>query len=318
MAGIKKSELREILLELSDDVKRYFAEARKVISERQGDQFLPSYPSKFYYWSQLTEDLQSTANDIVSRLLPPCSLLAELARSSTLTGIEDLHDVKVATKAMRASLRLCRYRYHESEVIHDEGVVIGFRSADQSESEGLYPREAEGIFYENLSVLGSVLKLVEASGSISPGSLLGGGADHSKYRAGTAFIMMWMDPDQSELIDVADAVRSVFRKFGIRAQRADDIEHEGLITERILNEIRSSEFLFADMTGMRPNVYYEVGYAHALEKRVILFRKSGTNLHFDLAGYNCPEYKNLRDLREKLTKRLIDLTNRNPIEEKEH
>ena len=60
-----------------------------------------------------------------------------------------------------------------------------------------------------------------------------------------------MDPEQPELADVADAVRSVFWSFGIRAQRADDIEHEGLITERILNEIRSSEFLFADMTGMR-------------------------------------------------------------------
>ncbi len=105
--------------------------------------------------------------------------------------------------------------------------------------------------------------------------------------------------------------------LAVYAVRADDIEHDGLITERVLNEIRISEFLFADLTGARPNVYYEIGFAHALGKKVILFRKSGTGIHFDLAGYNCPEYKNLRDLKDKLTKRLVSVTNKNPSEESE-
>ena len=129
--------------------------------------------------------------------------------------------------------------------------------------------------------------------------------------------MMWMDPKHPDLADVADTVRSVFRSFGIRAVRADDIEHEGVISERVLNEIRTTEFLFADLTGTRPNVYYEVGFAHALDKRVLLFRKSGTAIHFDLAAYNCPEYENLRDLRDKLTRRLVGITNRNPTDLRE-
>jgi len=98
----------------------------------------------------------------------------------------------------------------------------------------------------------------------------------------------------------------------VRALRGDDIEHEDLITSRILSEIKTSEFCFADLSGSRPNVYYEVGYAHALPRRVILFRKEGTGLHFDLAGYNCPEYESLRDLKEKLTHRLRALTNKEP------
>jgi hypothetical protein len=71
-------------------------------------------------------------------------------------------------------------------------------------------------------------------------------------------------------------------------------------------------FCFSDLTGARPNVYYEVGYAHALNLRVILFRKAGTGLHFYLAGYNCPEYNNLRELKDKQTLRLSAITNEEP------
>lgn len=264
-------------------------------------------------WDLLSNPTKDIANSISDRLLRIAALVAQVAKAAILTGNEDVQDVKNAAKTMRAALLLRRYQYRESHVINDEEKVLGFRPAQQSEGPGLEPVAAEKVFLDGLSTLRSVLKLVESGKAFEAATLPSGTTvAPTKYRSGTAFIMMWMDEELPELSDVVDTVKSVFASFDIKAVRADDIEHEGLITERILSEIHTSEFLFADLTGARPNVYYEVGFAHALGKRVILFRKFGTGLHFDLAGYNCPDYDNLRDLREKLTKRLVGLTNRNP------
>lgn len=128
----------------------------------------------------------------------------------------------------------------------------------------------------------------------------------------TAFILMPIDPNNPALDDVYAAIKDACAEFDITAYRADTIEHEGRITDRILLEIETCEYLIADLSLERPNVYYEVGYAHAHNKKPILYRREGTNVHFDLYVHNAPQYKSATDLKDKLRKRLTAILGRDP------
>src|SRR5207249_4611697 len=155
-----------------------------------------------------------------------------------------------------------------------EDVVLGVRPAGQSDREHQAPSEAWETFKREAADLADMIRLLIPLMSdlpVAAGAPMSAGS-HS-VRPGTAFIMMWMDPARPDLTDVSDTIKRCFKAFDIDAVRSDDIQHEDLITKRILDQIRSAEFLFAALTGERPSVYYEVAYAHALGRRVILFRR---------------------------------------------
>ena len=263
-----------------------------------------------YFWLELPQEVRTDAGRLADRLLALAGHVADAVRKAPLASEVDQRDVMTGTKSIRAALFLREFRSWTTEVLHDEGTVLGVQPAGQSEDDPCAPESARRSFMNWADKLRGILDLVAASRALGQTGIDTVSSAPARYRPGSAFVMMSMDKSRPELTDVADTVKQVFEQFDIAAVRADDIEHEDVITTRILGEIETAEFLFADLTGKRPNVYYEVGYAHALKRRVILFRRAGTGLHFDLAGYNCPEYENLRDLREKLLRRLEHATNR--------
>jgi hypothetical protein len=307
------TESKEKILAQIDEFQKttsvYFEKCSDALSSQ-----LDSYwrdPSLDFFWDKIPADIKAESDNIVTLIVTIGQKIARLAKSSLLVDDADIREIKILVKRIRSAICLKRFYYTDSDVVHDEGTVLGFQYARQGEGEALSPQEALSVLDSSINSLKKIVQLTDEYGHKADEYSNPLNMPH-KYRPNSAFIMMWMDSAQPELEDVRDTVTSTFNKFGIKAIRADDIEHEGIITQRILDEVKTSEFLFADLTGTRPNVYYEVGYAHALGKRVILFRKKGTGLHFDLAGYNCPEYENLRDLKEKLSKRLESITNKKP------
>jgi len=305
-------DLRNKLDKVYRKANEYFQNLKKLMQEKANG----LYPSEAYriereFWSHMTEEQRASGELLVSGLVEVMSEVAIAVRQSPLLDDADQREIVTYTKTMRAAIFFRRYSYWAPEAIHDEGTVLGVSHAHQTEEQVGIGR-AESLFRQTYEATLKIIDLIGLGGQHEYSSISGSKLAVSKYRPNTAFIMMWMDPDHRELDDIRDAIKSTFEAFGIQALRSDDIEHEDTITKRILDEIATSEFLVADLTGARPSVYYEVGFAHALGKRVILYRKKDTPLHFDLAVHNCPEYENLGDLRKKLTKRLQALTNRSP------
>jgi nucleoside 2-deoxyribosyltransferase len=57
---------------------------------------------------------------------------------------------------------------------------------------------------------------------------------------------------------------------GVQCKRGDDAILTETVLEKIAGYIRQADVLIADCTGRNPNVFYELGMAHALERPVIL------------------------------------------------
>ncbi len=68
--------------------------------------------------------------------------------------------------------------------------------------------------------------------------------------------------------------------------------------------IQKAGMVVADLTDGNPNVFYEVGLAHALQKTVVLVARSGQKQPFDLKSMDCIHYGKPEELRQVLGERL--------------
>ena len=264
------------------------------------------------YFSLLEEENKQTSTELHTELLRVVKQIANCMKYSSLLTEADRRDLSTWIKSLRASLRLKQYEMWDTEVLHDEDRVLGVVPAGQSDTKPIRPSDASRNFNRDILNLLNLVDLLDISLILPVDEFRTNPQVTADYKPNSAFVMMQINLDKPELEDVYEKIKYCFSRFRITVLRADEIEHEGIITQRILEEIKSSEFLLADLTGERPSVYYEIGYAHSLGRSVIMYRSKDTKVHFDLAAYNCPEYKNITDLGDKLLQRLETITNRKP------
>lgn len=104
------------------------------------------------------------------------------------------------------------------------------------------------------------------------------------------FVVMQFTPPYNELY--SDVIVPVCDDLGLVAVRVDETYGPGLIIADITREIVEARVIVADITPANPNVYYEVGYAHALNKPTILIAEKPTQLPFDVSPFRVLFYEN--------------------------
>jgi hypothetical protein len=123
-----------------------------------------------------------------------------------------------------------------------------------------------------------------------------------KERAPNVFVLMPFSKDLEDVYYLG--IAETAKKLGCSCERIDEIEFVGDIVEKIRDSIMNSRIIIAELSLANPNVYYELGYAHALNKPTILISNNVSFAPFDVRGYNHIIYKNIIDLRKKLKNRL--------------
>ena len=118
-----------------------------------------------------------------------------------------------------------------------------------------------------------------------------------------AVVMSYSGDDSIE--DACYTFEQVCEDLGFRAARVTQENAGERILPDILARIEQAAFTIVDLTDLRPNVFYELGYADGLGRKVILTAKAGTELPFDVKDMPTILWKSQKQLREELRARII-------------
>jgi hypothetical protein len=114
-----------------------------------------------------------------------------------------------------------------------------------------------------------------------------------------AFVIMSFNPDLRDVWELG--IRETLARAGFLGYRVDEDLSNRLIIESIYEEIHASALVIAELTDPRPNCYYELGFADALNKEIVRIAREGTPLPFDINQYPVLFYRDVTELRRQLT-----------------
>lgn len=147
-------------------------------------------------------------------------------------------------------------------------------------------------------------------------TLLGKGEFEMKK---TCFVIMPFGSSSPELKKTFDGVYKgiivpAIQEAGYEPIREDISATPGSIPKSIVKKLAESEMVVADLTGINPNVFYELGIRHVLSKSgTVLIINKGEVIPFDNASHRVIQYTNeladLDDIHQQIVTAIVNREN---------
>jgi len=168
--------------------------------------------------------------------------------------------------------------------------------------------EANRIYHVSVSVRGSSITLMidgvevcstELNISLPPSQVGFFCRDYSdvevsnfdiKTEAPRAFVVMQFSSLYNDVY--IEVIKKICDELHIDVMRIDEKAAPGLIISDITRAIKDAKIVIADISPTNANVFYEVGYSHALNKPTILIAEKETKLPFDVSPFRTIFYEN--------------------------
>ncbi len=96
-------------------------------------------------------------------------------------------------------------------------------------------------------------------------------------------------PFEDKFFEVYEMLKRQFEKDFIFSHAEDEANQQNILKD-IIQAIYEADIIIADLSGLNANVFYELGVAHVMNKKVIIITEDIHSLPFDLKSYRATEY----------------------------
>lgn len=105
-------------------------------------------------------------------------------------------------------------------------------------------------------------------------------------------------------------ISPVCKECDFEAVRVDQINQADSITQTIIDYLKKSELVIADMTGHNPNAFYEMGFRASTGRPMIHMKEKGEQIPFDIAGirafdYDLTDLDSVDEVKERLKQTIL-------------